>query len=79
MLLLFVVVRRSIPLNPVFSTGIIPRYFVVTSLDLVFNCKHTRVSREATFVDESISLFNSNFLVGMLEGRLLEVDASKFL
>ena len=54
-------------------------YFAVTSLDRVSNCKHIGVSREATFVDESASLFNSNFSVGMLEGHLLEVDASKFL
>ena len=52
---------------------------VLTSLDQVSNCKHTGVSKEATFVNESASLFNSNFSVGMLEGRLLEVDAGKFL
>lgn len=52
---------------------------VLTSLDRVSNCKHIGVSREATFADESTSLFNSNFLVGMLEGHLLEVDAGKFL
>ena len=54
-------------------------YFVVTSLDRVSNCEHTGVSREATFADESASLLNSNFSVGMLEGHLLEVDAGKFL
>ena len=54
-------------------------YFALTSLDRVSNCKHTGVNREATFADESTSLLNSNFSVGMLEGCLLEVDAVKFL
>ena len=54
-------------------------YFALTSLDRVSNCKHTGVSREANLFDESASLFNSNFSVGMLEGRLLEVDVGKFM